>query len=663
MLVAVVCAGVTYSTAERLERERAAVEFRAASAQVGQRLQREMQGVVDELYAVRAFLDVAPRVDRAGFAGFVRPILSRNPELSAIEWVPRVRAEEVAEYTRRAREDGLDFRITQRDDAGRISVAEPQSEHYPVFYLEPWVGNEAAFGLDLTSTADRRSALVEARDRGIATVAGPLRLVQALEDPSGYLVIVPTYSRGEDDDSAGERRDHLTGLVVGVLRLSHLLERVAATETRRGIVFTVYDELRAIVAQGADVPTPPHGPRALVEGIGVTVPLGFADRELVLGAQATPGFFARHRTRMPGVVAAGGGALCVMLALYLASLRREQAASARVDAALVESEHRYRTLVENAPEAVVVYDVDARRFVDANRNAVAMFEVPRERFLQSSPLDFSPRLQPDGRESAALVDEVVRRTLAGENSVVPWNRRRPDGTEVPVELRITRLPDASRRLVRCSVIDVRDRRQSELRQLMMARELDHRVKNTLATVLSICEQTAANARTIDEFRDAFVGRVRAMARTHEALAARRWEGVPIREIAELTLEPYVDGAQSRATLRGEPVQLSAAASSCLCMAFHELAANAAKYGALSAPTGHVDLLWETIEDGWLQVQWTERDGPRVAMPTTAGFGSRLITGVLSHELGGRATLEYQAEGVRCRMMLPPEHWVSEGKRA
>jgi PAS domain S-box-containing protein len=663
MLVALFCAGITYWTAARLEREQAALAFRDASALIGQRLQRELHGLVDELYAVRALIDIAPRVDRAGFAAFVSPILARNPELSAIEWVPRMRAADVSEYARRARVDGLDFRITQRDEAGRLAPTEQRAEYYPVFYVEPQVGNEEAFGLDHASSADRRAALIAARDGGRATVAGPLRLVQTPEDPSGYLVIVPSYSRGEDVDTDAARRESFSGVVVGVLRLSRLLATVATPDVHRRLSIAIFDDARRIVTHDAAARAAPAQTDQWPAERVVEIPLGFADRELILHARTTSAFLKEHRTRMPAAIASGGGVLCVMLALYLGSVRREYETRARADAALVESEHHYRMLVENAPDAVVVYDVDARRFIDANSKATAMVEVSRERLLASSPLDFSPKLQPDGRESSAVVEDLVRRSLAGESVVVQWNRRSADGTEIPVELRLTLLPDASRRLIRCSAIDVRDRRQSEIRQLMMARELDHRVKNNLATVLSIAEQTCASARSIEEFRDAFVGRVRAMARTHEALAARRWDGVPLSEIAQLTLEPYVDGAPGRATFRGDPVRLSAAASSCLCMAFHELAANAAKDGALSESAGRIELAWDHAESGALAIEWAEHDGPRVVAPTTSGFGSRLIKGVLSHELGGRVTLEYGAGGVRCRMIVPPEHWTMEGAKA
>ena len=659
LVVALACTALAAWAAARLERQRLALQFRDAGSTLARRLQRELHGVVNDLHAVHALFDVAPSVDRAGFAEFVRPLLVRHPGLIAIEWVPRVRAADLSEYERRARADGLDFRVTEHDESGRVSLTARRDEHYPVYYFEPRAGNEAAFGLDLASGAERREALYAARDSGVAAVAGPLRLVQSTQGPVGYLVLLPRYARGERADSSDARRDSFAGVVLGVVRISHVLTTTPDVQASDELDLEIVDAGRVIATAGMSGSAAVETAESDSAFDVIELPLVLADHELTLRVRARPAFIASHRTRIPSLVAAGGGIFCVVLALYLGSLRREYAARERIDIALVESEHRYRTLVEHAPEAVVVYDVDAGVFVDANANAAKMLEVPREKLLASSPLDFSPVLQPDGRESAIIIEEMIQRTLSGESPVVPWNRKAADGTELPVEVRAIRLPDANRNLLRCSIIDVRDRRQSELRQLMMARELDHRFKNNLATVLSIAEQTCASARSIEEFREAFVGRVRAMARTHEALAARRWDGVPLGEIAHLTLDPYTDGSPDRATVRGEPVRLSPAASSCLCMALHELAANAAKYGALSEAAGRIDLAWSRAEDGSLAVEWAERDGPRVLPPTTAGFGSRLINGVLSHELGGRVTLEYGIDGVSCRMQIPAEHWTAE----
>jgi two-component sensor histidine kinase len=174
-------------------------------------------------------------------------------------------------------------------------------------------------------------------------------------------------------------------------------------------------------------------------------------------------------------------------------------------------------------------------------------------------------------------------------------------------------------------------------------------------VLALAEQTGMSARSYDEFREAFAGRVRAMARTHEALAARQWRGVPLREVVDLTLAPYDGRADDRISKRGGPVMLTPTASSALCMTLHELAANAAKYGALAVASGRVDLSWRQEEDGSLRLVWRESGGPPVEQPERAGFGTRLVHGVVTHELGGTAKMEFRQEGLRCEIHVPREH--------
>jgi two-component sensor histidine kinase len=222
------------------------------------------------------------------------------------------------------------------------------------------------------------------------------------------------------------------------------------------------------------------------------------------------------------------------------------------------------------------------------------------------------------------------------------------------------LPPLDKALIRGSIIDVSERRQAELRQLMMARELDHRVKNNLAEVLALAEQTGMSSRTVEEFRETFSGRVRAMARTHEALAARHWKGVPLLEVVELTLSPYDVTPDDRIVRSGAAVMLGPSASSALCMTLHELAANAAKYGALAVAGGRVDLTWRRIVDGSLKLDWRESGGPPVARPEREGFGTRLVQGVVSHELGGTATIDFHVTGVCCQIVVPPEHLDDAG---
>ena len=206
------------------------------------------------------------------------------------------------------------------------------------------------------------------------------------------------------------------------------------------------------------------------------------------------------------------------------------------------------------------------------------------------------------------------------------------------------------------VLDVTDRRiafaalaQAEERQRLLIDELNHRVKNTLATVQAIARQTGRSASSIEGFREAFEGRLIALSRTHNALTQGGWETGSLRELLGQELSPY---ATAQVRLSGEDLQLGPRQTLRLGMVFHELATNAAKYGALSHPDGRIDISWSRDEDGSLHLAWCESGGPPVAAPGPAGFGSRLIRSLIEKELAGEVVLDFPRDGVRCEMTLP-----------
>jgi two-component system CheB/CheR fusion protein len=190
---------------------------------------------------------------------------------------------------------------------------------------------------------------------------------------------------------------------------------------------------------------------------------------------------------------------------------------------------------------------------------------------------------------------------------------------------------------------------------MMA-ELDHRVKNNLATVISILEQTSRTARSQQEFHQAFLGRLQALARMHKALSRTHWEGVGLRELVSQTLEPYQSDPPGRVQIIGDDVLLPARAASPMAMALHELATNAVKYGAFSVSHGRVRVEWSVATDAdgvrHLSLTWQELNGPAVRLPETPGFGTELIQGGIAYELHGDARIEFGPEGVRCSMIIP-----------
>jgi two-component system, chemotaxis family, CheB/CheR fusion protein len=184
-------------------------------------------------------------------------------------------------------------------------------------------------------------------------------------------------------------------------------------------------------------------------------------------------------------------------------------------------------------------------------------------------------------------------------------------------------------------------------------EMSHRVKNVLAAVQSIASQTLRQTRSLEGFKAAFNGRLHALASAHDLLVDEGWAGSDIRQLVLRTLEPY--HADERITVNGPRLNLRAQAGVALIMILHELATNAAKYGALSTSHGTLDVNWER-EDGngrpQIRLRWIEAGGPPVKTPSRRGFGSELIRRSTTHELHGQATLDYREEGLRGELTFP-----------
>jgi len=257
--------------------------------------------------------------------------------------------------------------------------------------------------------------------------------------------------------------------------------------------------------------------------------------------------------------------------------------------------------------------------------------------------------------------ELVRRALAGDAvGPVEATGRHRDGTIRALEIALVPIEGAAGTVTGLALAarDIADRKAANEHRALLVAELSHRVKNVLATVSAIAMQTLGRGPTAAIVRP-FIDRLQALSKTHDLMTRHEWLGADLYEIVEAELRPYQDAAGTRWRCDGPPVTLPAKAAVALAMAFHELATNAAKYGAFSVPSGRLAIAWEVAARGGdrrLRVTWTESGGPPVAPPIKPtgqrGFGTRLIADGLAHQLDGEIGLDFDPTGLRCAIDIP-----------
>jgi two-component sensor histidine kinase len=234
---------------------------------------------------------------------------------------------------------------------------------------------------------------------------------------------------------------------------------------------------------------------------------------------------------------------------------------------------------------------------------------------------------------------------------------RPDGTRVPFMPYPTPLTGRNGELTGAvnMLVDLTEQKKADEKQRLLIRELHHRVKNTLATVQAIMGTTMRFSTSMEEFQQAFVGRVAALSKTHSLLTEHKDQLVSFNALLQNELEPF-DNHEDRITLDGRDVMLPAHLAVPMGMAIHELTTNAVKYGALSVIGGKLTVSWYESA-GSLIISWAEENVPNVVEPEHIGFGSQLLTRVLPQQIGAAIKFEYAPSGLNGSLSVPigPAH--------
>jgi two-component system, chemotaxis family, CheB/CheR fusion protein len=283
------------------------------------------------------------------------------------------------------------------------------------------------------------------------------------------------------------------------------------------------------------------------------------------------------------------------------------------------------------------------------------------------PLTTSYRILRDGKELPLAAQPLQRASRSGEPARgFEGEIIRADGTRVDVVMTATPLLDDGEKVrgAIAAILDISERRHAEAHQQVLLHELQHRVKNIIATISALAGRMLKGSSSIDQFSAAFLGRLQAMAGTHELLSRGNWTGTQLRSLVETALHSHLGAEGRKAAIEGPDLLLTPNAAATLGMAFYELATNAAKYGALSGGgRGRLDVSWRLVDGdgGRLSLDWVESGGPPPPAETNEGFGTGFIKRSVEFELEGTARLDLQPAGFRCRIEFPLHHNVQGGR--
>ncbi len=317
-----------------------------------------------------------------------------------------------------------------------------------------------------------------------------------------------------------------------------------------------------------------------------------------------------------------------------------------------QSEHAARAVIASANEAVLVCDRDG---VITHANAAASI------VYEGNPIGqiFAEIIPLLLRDSTGVLqaDDMIAMVIAGTpmRGIEASAPKAPEVKDYLVSAAPLRIAGDRISGAVVTMVDLSQRKAAEKQQNLLMRELDHRVKNTLALVASISARTASSTDTVQAFQKAFSGRIQALAATHTLLLGNSWSSLELRDIVMSELAPYIDSTADQVAIEGLNVAVTPRAAIAFGLIVHELATNAIKYGALSQQGGHVTVCAvgrDNEKSGAFVLEWRESGGPRVTPPKRKGFGHTVISRSLQYSAGGRAEFDFDPSGVVCRISIP-----------
>jgi PAS domain S-box-containing protein len=314
---------------------------------------------------------------------------------------------------------------------------------------------------------------------------------------------------------------------------------------------------------------------------------------------------------------------------------------------LRESAERFlwlASIAESSSDAIVTKDLDGI-ITSCNKSAERLFGYTAEEVIGKSGTILIPLERLD--EEPAILDRIRRGERIEHYETV---RKRKDGSLIYISLTVSPIKNAQGSIIGASKIarDITKRKRHDEHIAMLALETEHRVKNLLATVQATVN--LSQSKTLRGLKGVIVGRIQALANVHALFAESRWKGAELSSLVRQELAPYLRD-NARAHIDGPQLLLEPNTAQTIAVILHELATNAAKYGALSRSKGRVEVKWSLVLNGQLILTWTEKKGPVVKKPTRQGFGTHVMERMIRDQHKGELRLDWRADGLACEIVL------------
>ncbi len=463
-----------YQEVDFRERGTRKAAFERAATSGTTAIVRRIDADLASVRVIKGFFESIPVVERENFRTFVAPMLQRTAAVRALEWIPRIDAASRATFEAKATQDGFaDFKITERTNDGKLRTAADRDAYFPVFFVEPYKGNEAALGFDLGSNPSRLAALEKARDSGQLTASAKINLVQS--GKTGILIFNPVYRRGTPSHNVEQRRQNLIGFALGVLQIDEVVDEALGSEIHSadgsgGIDFFIYDGGPAAGEEPFFV-----RPSQLRKGSDVMLPTMHtartdAHRETsfdvggrgwtIIAKPVNPAFggtfWPAWNILFLGIVLTAS--LSVLLATYINRHTVVQALVTAKTEDLEKSESRVRAIVDNTAEGIIT--IDGRGNIKTvNPAAEKMFGYTVSELVGQNVA----MLLPPG--SRAPHSGYVENSQLHASRVISQSRDlegcRKDGNLFPLELNVSNMSDGGKRMFVGILHDISERKQAE----------------------------------------------------------------------------------------------------------------------------------------------------------------------------------------------------------